>query len=159
MRILIVSDTHNHNELFLKLCKAYEPLDMVIHCGDVEDSEYTLMEGAGCPMHMVAGNNDYFTDLPREKEFMIGKYKVFLTHGHTYYVSMNNSRIKEEARARGVDIVMYGHSHRPEIDMSGGVIAINPGSLSYPRQEGRKPSYIIMEIPEGGEATFEIKYF
>ena len=110
-KILIVSDTHRKNEHYLDIIKNSGPFDRVIHCGDVEGSELTICEAAGCPVEMVMGNNDFFSELPREKEFMLGKYKVWLTHGHNYYVSMDNHTIKTEARARGVDIVMYGHSH------------------------------------------------
>ena len=53
---------------------------------------------------------------------------------------------------------MYGHTHRPDIDTEGNVIAINPGSLSYPRQEGRKATYIVMEVSDAGEVTFTLKY-
>ena len=35
---------------------------------------------------------------------------------------------------------------------------INPGSPSYPRQENRRPSYIIMEIDEEGEAHFSLHF-
>lgn len=157
-RILIVSDTHRKNENYLEVLKKCGPFDMVIHCGDVEGSEFTICEAAGCPVEMVMGNNDFFSELPREKEFTIGKYKVWLTHGHNYYVSMDNQTIKKEAGARGVDIVMYGHSHRPVVDYDKEVIAINPGSLTYPRQEGRKPSFIIMEMDSQGEAHFTIHY-
>jgi hypothetical protein len=44
------------------------------------------------------------------------------------------------------------------IDISPNIIAINPGSLSYPRQENHKPSYIIMEINASGEAEFDLRY-
>ena len=44
------------------------------------------------------------------------------------------------------------------IDYHKDVIALNPGSLSYPRQEGKRPSYIIMDLDKKGEATFEIEY-
>ena len=71
---------------------------------------------------------------------------------------MGNEILKDEARSRGVDIVMYGHTHRPVIEYDGDIIAINPGSLTYPRQEGRQPTYIIMTIDESGEADFELKY-
>ena len=107
---------------------------------------------------MVMGNNDFFADLPREKEFVVGKYRIWLTHGHNYYVSMGNETIKREARARGVDIVMYGHSHKPVVDLGEDVIAVNPGSLTYPRQEGRRPSFIIMDLDRKGEAHFTINY-
>ena len=65
--------------------------------------------------------------------------------------------MKQEAAARGADIVVYGHTHRPVVDRSGGVIAVNPGSLSYPRQDGRRPSYVLMEA-EGGNVRFAIEY-
>ena len=63
-----------------------------------------------------------------------------------------------EAQARGVDIVMFGHTHVPLIEYGEHVIALNPGSLSYPRQEGRRPSYILMDINKKGDAFFEIEY-
>ena len=157
-KILIVSDTHRKNEHYLEIIQKCGPFDRVIHCGDVEGSELTICEAAGCPVEMVMGNNDFFSELPREKEFMLGNYKVWLTHGHNYYVSMGNETIKQEARAKGVDIVMFGHSHRPVVEVENGVIAVNPGSLTYPRQEGKKPSYIIMEIDSLGETKFSIHY-
>lgn len=158
MKVLIVSDTHRRNDNYIKVLERVSPVDMVVHCGDIEGSEYLIAESAGCPVQMVVGNNDFFSDLPREKEFQIGKYKVWLTHGHNYYVSMGNETIKQEARQREVDIVMYGHTHRPVIDIEEGLVAVNPGSLSYPRQEGRKPSYILLELDRKGEAHFTLNY-
>lgn len=157
-RILVVSDTHRKNDLYLEIVQKFGPFERVIHCGDVEGSEWTISEGAGCPVEMVMGNNDFFSDLPREKEITLGKYRVWLTHGHNYYVSMDNQTIKQVAKSRDMDIVMYGHTHKPVIDKEDGIIAINPGSLTYPRQEGRKPSFIIMELDDKGDAHFTIHY-
>lgn len=157
MKIIIVSDTHRKNENYFKVLKLHKP-DMVIHCGDAEGSEYALTEAADCPVQIVLGNNDFFSNLPRELEFNIGKSKVWVTHGHNYYVSMGNETIKEEAVSRGVDIVIYGHTHRPVVDISDSIVALNPGSLSYPRQEGRMPSYIIMEIDRFEQAHYTISY-
>ena len=158
MKILIVSDTHRRNENYIKTLDKVAPVDMVVHCGDIEGSEYLIAESAGCPVQMVAGNNDFFSDLPREKEFQIGGYKVWLTHGHNYYVSMGNENIKHEARMRGIDIAMYGHTHKPVVDQDKDVTAVNPGSLTYPRQEGRRPSYIIMDLDRNGQAHFTVNY-
>lgn len=157
MKILIVSDTHRQNYNYYKVLKMHTP-DLLIHCGDIEGCEKELIEAANCPVKMVLGNNDFFSDLPREQEFNIGKYKVWLTHGHNYYVSMGTELIKQEAIARRMDIVMFGHTHRPLVDRDSNVIAVNPGSLSYPRQEGRRPSYIIMEMDRDGELHFTIAY-
>ena len=84
MRILIVSDTHRHNENFLKVLDREAPVDMLVHCGDVEGSEYLISQSADCPTHIVMGNNDFFSDLPREEEFVVAGYKVWVTHGHNY---------------------------------------------------------------------------
>lgn len=158
MRVLIVSDTHRRNENFMTALERVSPVDMVIHCGDAEGSEYLISEAAGCPVEIVLGNNDFFSNLPREREFQIGKYKVWLVHGHNYYVSMSNEYLKEEAICKGVDIVMYGHTHKPVIDQEDCVIAINPGSLTYPRQEGKRPSFILMELDRFGEVHFTLNY-
>ena len=158
MKILIVSDTHRNNTNFLKIVERTGPLDMVVHCGDVEGSELLISKAAGCPVEMVQGNNDFFSELPRENEFMIGQYKVWLTHGHNYYIAMNTEMIKREAREREADIVMCGHTHKPVVDIGSDLTLVNPGSISYPRQENRKPSYIIMEIDRTGEAHYTINY-
>ena len=157
MKILVVSDTHRRNENYFKLLELHHP-DMVIHCGDVEGSEYALSQSAQCPVQMVTGNNDFFSQLPRELEFNVGPYKVWVTHGHNYLVYLGSEHIKREARARGVDIVMYGHTHKPVIDIGEEVTAINPGSLSYPRQDGHRPSYIIMEIDREDKVHYTIAY-
>ena len=157
MKVLIVSDTHKKNDTYLNLLKLHNP-DMVIHCGDAEGAEYLLTEAADCPVHIVLGNNDFFSSLPRELELEIGKYKVWVTHGHNYYVSMVNETIKRESVARGMDIVCYGHTHRPVVDRDDDIIAVNPGSLSYPRQENRRPSYVIMEIDKKEEVHFTVAY-
>ncbi len=157
-KILIVSDTHGQNGLYLQLVEKLAPLDMVIHCGDTDGTDNTITMSPGCPVCLVRGNNDYFSDAPKDAELYIGRYRVMVTHGHHYYISMGNEILKQEAMARGCDIVMYGHTHRPVVDKSGGVIAVNPGSLTYPRQENRKPSYILMTIDDKGEADFEIKF-
>ena len=158
MKILIVSDTHGHSENLEKVLEQTGPLDHFIHLGDVEGQEDYIEVIAGCPVHMVSGNNDFFSDLPREEEFWIGEYHIIITHGHYYGVSVGTERLKEEAMLRGIDIVMYGHTHRPEIDMEDQVTVLNPGSLSYPRQIGRRPSFLMMEIDGAGEAHYTIHY-
>ena len=81
-----------------------------------------------------------------------------LNHGHYYYVAMSEERLKEEARARGADIVMYGHTHRPSLTRDVDLITLNPGSVAYPRQEGRRPSYMVMELDEDGNVEILQEY-
>jgi len=48
---------------------------------------------------------------------------------------------------------MFGHTHRPYFEERDGITVLNPGSLSFPRQEGRKSSYMILETD--GEEKYE----
>lgn len=158
MKILIVSDTHKHHENLEMALERVGHIDLLLHLGDVEGGEDYIEAITDCPVHIVAGNNDFFSMLKREEEFMIGKYHVFMTHGHYYYVSMGVERIKEEGKARNADIVMFGHTHKPFLEEEDGMVILNPGSLSYPRQNGRRPSYIVMEIDEDQKAHYTINY-
>ncbi len=158
MKILIVSDTHGRNGNFKAVYQAVSPVDMVLHLGDVEGAEETFASMLKCPFYAVAGNNDFFTSLPMEQEIQIGTYKAFLCHGHYYRVSMTNQLLADEARARGCSLAFYGHTHRPMIERNQDVTLLNPGSLSFPRQDNRKPSYMIMDIDRHNEAHFTICY-
>lgn len=158
MKILIVSDTHGKDGNLEKVMEKVRPVDALIHCGDVEGRETYIEALAQCPVYMVSGNNDFFSDLPREQEIELGGYKILVTHGHMYGVSMTMEGVLDEARARGADVVAFGHTHKPVVYEKGGVTAVNPGSLAYPRQEGREPSYLIMEIDRKGQLHFTINY-
>ena len=151
MRILVISDSHGRND-------DIEGVLMMIHCGDVERGDSYIREIADCPVVMVAGNNDYYLDLPSEEEVRIGDYKVLVTHGHGYYVNSGVDYLREHALEYGYDVVMYGHTHVPYIEIGDDVTILNPGSISYPRQPGRKPTFLIMEIDEEGKAHYEIRY-
>ena len=158
MKILIVSDTHKaHRNLETALDRTGK-IDMLIHLGDVEGYEDYIEALADCPAHILAGNNDYFSYLPREEEFYIKDHRVFITHGHYYYVGQGEEHLLREARARGVEYVMYGHTHRPSLKTKDGVTILNPGSISYPRQMGRKASYMVREIDSSGEVKITLEY-
>lgn len=157
MRILIASDTHGRDKNLEKAIKESGKLDLLIHAGDVHQSEDYIRAIAGCPVQIVRGNNDYFARIPDELEFTIGSYRVFLTHGHTYCVNAGYETIRREARARGANMVIFGHTHRPFIEEKKELTVLNPGSLSYPRQEGGEATYILMKLNEKGRAEFELK--
>ncbi len=157
MKVLICSDTHRRHDSYIKAVEKDGPFDFLIHCGDTEGGEYLIQEAAACPAKIVMGNNDFFSDLPREEIFELGGKKVWVTHGHNYYVSLDTAGIKKEAAARGANVVMFGHTHRPLIEKEG-LLCINPGSLSYPRQTNRRPSYIVLNINVQNEWSLEIKY-
>ncbi|SFK75054.1 hypothetical protein SAMN05216390_103104 [Lachnospiraceae bacterium KH1T2] len=158
MKILIVSDTHGKHENLREIINKVKPIDMLLHCGDVEDGEEIINELAGCETKIVAGNNDFFSALPRELEFDVEGYHVFMTHGNIYNIALGPERIAEEGASRNADIVLCGHTHKPMVGNVDGIKVINPGSVSYPRQEGRRPSYVIWEFDQHGTPFFAVNY-
>ena len=157
MKILLVSDTHG-KDYYLEEALEIEKPDFLCHMGDVEGSEDYIRMIAGCPLAMVSGNNDFWTDLNPEVTFELQGFRIFMTHGHSYYAGLNTDRLKSAGRINRADIVLFGHTHRPTLEIEGDVTVANPGSLTYPRQEGRRPSYMILYLERGKLPKFETKY-
>jgi len=158
MKILVVSDTHGRNDVMWDVIKKEEPFDMFIHCGDLETEEWELRDRIDCAMFMVPGNNDYFSMLSPLVAFDIADHRAVLTHGHRYHIHSGLSSLYYLARENQADIVFFGHVHVPVYEEKDGVIFINPGSLTYPRQMGRVPTYAVVEINRGKAPVVEIKY-
>ena len=136
MRILVVSDTHNKHEYLDMAIEEVQP-DRIFHLGDGDGCEIYMEAVAGCPVEIVRGNCDFASTLPAEVVMRVGAHVVMLTHGHYYQVNYGTEELIEAAREKGADVVMYGHTHVPEISEHHGVLVINPGSISYPRQRGK----------------------
>lgn len=161
MKILIVSDTHGSLGNLEEAARRTENFEYLIHCGDVEDQEEEVRKiaekhKAGCTI--VRGNNDWSADLPMSAVLEFGPYRLFVTHGHKYGIYYGNDALKEAAQKAGCNVAVYGHIHRPVLDESDlSLTVLNPGSLTFPRQENRKPSYIVMEIVKD-TALYTVNY-
>ncbi len=151
MRILVISDSHGKNDDVKQVLEQAGDIDMFIHLGDIERGPEYIRELAKCETHMIAGNNDYDIALPDTDSFMIADKRVFITHGHRFYVGSGVERLREYALENGYDIVMYGHTHMPFLEIGKDVTILNPGSISYPRQDGRKHTFMLIEVDKEGE--------
>ena len=159
MKVLIVSDTHGREQNLAEALEQTGPIDQLIHLGDVEGGAEHIRELAGdAPAAIIAGNNDFFCDLPNERIFTLGGHRIFMTHGHGYFVHSGTLYLKREARKKGADIVMFGHTHKPYMEEENELLVLKPGSLSLPRQEGHRPTYIVMEIADDGQISYELCY-
>ena len=157
-KILVVSDTHGRHGNLDIIIEKEEPFDMFLHMGDLEGDEDYIHAVLNCTTRLVGGNNDYFSGLPKEQEFYIGDKKVFMTHGHQYCIYRGLDGIKAAAKVKGADIVMFGHTHVPFLEEEDGIIFLNPGSVTYPRQTGREPSYMIINVDDTGKMEFVQKH-
>ena len=158
MRIMVISDTHGSDWRFLDALQDAGKIDAVIHAGDGEGHEDICEEAAGVPFYYVAGNNDYESDAPRDMVFKLLGHRIFLTHGHRYRVRMKPELIRKEARARHADILIYGHTHIPLAEQDKDLLVLNPGSTTYPYRPGGRSSYILLDLEEGKDPVWEIRY-
>ena len=158
MKVLIVSDTHGYEGNMWQAIRREEPVDMFIHCGDIEHMPTELKQYFDCPVYVVRGNNDFMLRLPEVERFEIAGRRVVLTHGHRHNIYRNQDAMFYYGEENHADIVMFGHLHEPVIASSRGITIVNPGSISLPRQAGGRPSYIVMNAYEGSEPEYVVKY-
>ncbi len=157
MRILIVSDTHGKQTNLIAAIRAVKP-DVMLHAGDVEGQENEIRTLAGCPVTMVRGNCDRGSELPKEAVVELEGYRFYIVHGHEQHVKFGLETLAARAKENGCGIAVYGHTHQPVVTTVDGVTVINPGSITFPRQDGRAPSYIVGSTDTAGRIAFKIMY-
>lgn len=154
-KLLVISDTHGRTKNLDKLLLLAGPVDYLLHLGDVGNDVGYIESVAGCPCCFVAGNNDYFSGLPKERVVKIAGKTIFMAHGHNHYVNAHKGLIKKAAMEKGASIALFGHTHVPYLEEEDGIALANPGSLSLPRQPDHLPSYLLITITEDGKVAYE----
>ena len=129
---------------------------MLIHLGDIQGSLESIEQLVDCPVEAVSGNCDYAPGLQGTKLIQIGKEKALITHGHRYGCKMGTGAMKELAKANGAGMVLFGHTHMPLLENFSDMKVMNPGSISLPRQEGHRPTYLVITIEEDERMNFAI---
>lgn len=158
-RILVVSDSHNHADNIERILKKEGAFDCFVHLGDGEREVTRIQSMFHCPCYMVMGNCDSESDkLPSFTIINLGKHSIFATHGHKYWVNMGTEFLANNAKMYGCDFALYGHTHIPDMHDAGGITVLNPGSVSLPRQTGHKKTYMILEVKEDGDLTYELRF-
>jgi putative phosphoesterase len=163
MKVLVVSDSHGQDLHIAMALDREWPIDAMLHLGDVQEDgdEFGLiLAGEEVPLYLVRGNCDYDVSIPRVQILELAGHRILMTHGHEQSVSYGTRMLAETARENDCQIVIYGHTHRPEIDESvPGLLILNPGSITFPRQRGREKSYMILELEEGRSPQAQLKFF
>ena len=158
-RVLVMSDSHGNSENVKRAIEKTRAeagdFQLLIHLGDVGDARE--VEGlAGVPCYIVRGNTDYDSKLLEVNVIEIGGHRVFATHGHRYVVDVSLLALRNAALENDCDIAMYGHTHVPFLDEDPyDVTILNPGSLTYPRQEERKQTFVVMEVDDDDEVKYK----
>ncbi|MCG0275474.1 MAG: phosphodiesterase [Thermosediminibacteraceae bacterium] len=151
MRIGIISDTHGSSTAFRKALEILGRCDVILHAGDVlyhgprnplpegynpkELAE--VINGIETPMLISAGNCDAAVDqmvisIPVQSPYALFCFdgrRLLLSHGH----EMDEETLEKLAAKWKVDILVTGHTHVKGIKKLPGLLHINPGSCSLPK--------------------------
>lgn len=131
----------------------------ILHLGDMTDLLAVPLFEAIAPFDAVAGNNDgpeIRARFGRRKVVRIEDVRVGMVHGDGKRGTTKSRAV--EAFADGeVDVVLFGHSHRPVVGRERGVLIGNPGS---PTDKRFNPlySYAILTV-EGAKARIDLKFY
>ena len=150
MLIGITGDTHDDYFAVNKVAEKGGKVDCWFHTGDVWPDAETLSAITDKKVYAVAGNNDW-GQKPEDysKIIELEGSRIWLTHGHKYLRDLLG-----EAKAREADVVVYGHTHVPDISWHDGILLINPGSPSYPRQNSKK-GLVVLHLEKGSKPFAE----
>lgn len=147
MTIGLISDTHGL--LRPEAVAALEGVDHILHAGDVGKAHILPELEKIAPVTVVRGNIDkgeFAADFPIYEVVELGGCFFYMTH------ILQDMDIDPEAA--GIDVVVYGHSHKPEIQHKNEVLYINPGSAG-PRRF-RLPITVAKIEMEGQEVVAKI---
>ena len=151
MLIGLLSDTHCRwfEAVPKPVLNAFKNVDLIIHAGDIGDLSYLSGLSEIAPVEAVAGNNDteVVADiLEHHKIITVANKKIGITHGHLGKGVSTPKRAYNAFAKKGVDIIVFGHSHIPYAHQEGDILLINPGSVSRPRSKDRKPTVALLKI-------------
>jgi putative phosphoesterase len=149
VRIAVVSDTHlprGTRRLPDGCLRELERADLILHAGDFTAASVLEDLRAFAPVEGVHGNMDdseLCALLPERRVVDVGGARIGMIHDP-------GARLGREARLAGrfpgCDLVVYGHTHSPELISFGNVRILNPGS---PTERRRAPKHTMATITLG----------
>jgi putative phosphoesterase len=131
----------------------------ILHLGDMTDLLAVPLFEAIAPFDAVAGNNDGAAireRFGRRKIVQIEDVRIGMIHGDGRR-GTTKSRALDAFAVGEVDVVLFGHSHRPVVGRERGVLFANPGS---PTDKRLNPlySFAILTV-DGSQARAALRFF
>lgn len=143
MEIGLISDTHGL--LRPRVFEVFTGVRRILHAGDIGPPELLAELETIAPVTAVWGNTDGFEVREQTSAAVrieLQGRRVVLLHGHQ--LGTPTPRALRSA-SPDADIIVYGHTHRPLIDHTDGILVVNPGAAGAPRF-GLPPSVAILTL-------------
>ncbi|RUM95124.1 metallophosphoesterase [Pseudaminobacter arsenicus] len=137
----VISDTHGL--LRDEAIKLLDGVDHIIHAGDIGKPEIVRRLEAIAPVAAIRGNIDVNSWTLRYPETL--RLELF---GRSIFVIHDQKGLTICPSEEGTDMVIFGHSHRPSIETTDGVIYLNPGSAG-PRRFRLPVTLALVEVLDG----------
>lgn len=134
----VVADTHGI--LLPAALKVLKSVDLIVHAGDVGNTEVMANLKSMAPVFAVRGNMDMIEGLrglPETEVVEVGDALLYVIH--------DINRLDIVPSKAGFDAVIFGHLHYPSISEQSGVLFLNPGSAAQPRRN-YPPSLALLHI-------------
>jgi putative phosphoesterase len=123
----VIADTHGF--LLPTAIKALKGVDLIVHAGDVGNTEVLDNLKSIAPVFAVRGNMDMtegLRELPETEVVEVGDVLLYVIHDiHRLDIMPSKS---------GFSVVIFGHLHCPSVSEKSGVLFLNPGSAAQPRR-------------------------
>lgn len=138
MKLAILSDTHGL--LRPEVMEHLKNADAILHGGDINRPAIVDQLRQYAPLYVVRGNNDkaWAEDIPHDLTLTLD--------GVTFYMVHNKKEVP--AGLSGVDVVVFGHSHKYVQEEKDGILWLNPGSCG-PRRFHQEITMMMAELTDG----------
>mgnify|MGYP000985126828 CR=1 FL=1 len=149
MKLIVLSDTHlKTGEIPQQLQTLLDECDLIVHAGDFSTVEAYNAFNASGKLKAVFGNDDTSELkrlLPERLKFEVEGVKIGVIHEGGLSVTDTTAQ-GYLAKEMEVDILIFGHLHRPLIEKKD-VVLVCPGSPTKPRMSN--PSVVELIIEKG----------
>ena len=116
LRLLVLSDSHRDRYALERALRLHREADAVFFLGDGEEDFLSPNIQQLCrdkKVTALAGNCDFYSQLPKEELVLLGGKRILALHGHTRFVKHGFQMLEEEAERLHADLVLHGHTHIP----------------------------------------------
>lgn len=139
MKLLVFSDSHGTLSTMMEAVRRESP-DHILHLGDYHKDAEAIAARFPIPLTSVPGNCDGACGTAPIQVLTFYEKRIFMTHGHLHGVKMHYQRLLYAGLEAQADLVLFGHTHRPECFRERGLWVMNPGAC------GAHGTYGVVEI-------------